>query len=204
MKCRDYALYLDMDGVLVDFSGGCRKISEGINFDDYADRFGKDKERQNYTSMDQFRAAMIRHKYLKSGADWWANLEWLGGGRELWEASSDLYEKVYILSSTGTDAPEMGAMVAKGKLMWLDKNMPDMPKNNIFIVNGAHLKKTHSNPDSILVDDRYSTIKDWKTKGGYGILHWWKKYKNTIEKLEAMSTSIMLSEIVKRLHNRYL
>ena len=204
MKNKDYVLYLDLDGVLVDFSSGYRNLSEGINFDDYASRFNKDKGKQQYTSMDQFRADMARKKYLESGVDFWANLSWLKGGPELWEASADLYETVCILSSTGTVDPVRGAIVETGKRRWLKKNMPDMPEKNIFIVNGAHLKKTHSNPDSILVDDRSATIKDWKTRGGYGILHWWKQYLDTIEKLEALATPTMLSEIIKRFHNRYL
>lgn len=182
-KNTDYVLYLDMDGVLVDFQGGYIKISGG-------------KTLQEYAMAENESAA--RETYLKEGSSFWANLGWIHGGKELWDAASHLFEKVCILSSAGTTDIEKAAVVAAGKREWLKNNIPSLSSDRIFIVPGKHRKQEYAAKDAILVDDVAVTIKQWNAKGGYGILHNSKNYKKTIEDLEDISRPIKLSEIVKR------
>lgn len=183
MKNRDYSLFLDMDGVLVDFDGGFIKLSNGMKPRDMANNYGE---------------KILRDKFISAGIEFWANLNWINGGKELWNASKELFERVYILSSSGTVDSERGKVVREGKILWLKKNMPDMPEQNIFVVNGKHMKKTKASKDGILVDDVSITIKEWNAAGGYGILHNSKYYKTTIETLEDISRPLNLSEILKR------
>jgi hypothetical protein len=125
-------------------------------------------------------------------------LDWIHGGKELWDASSRLFERVCILSSAGTTDEEKAAVVASGKRVWLKKNIPSISDNRIFIVPGKHRKQEYASKDSILVDDVAVTINQWNSKGGYGILHNSNSYKKTIEDLEDIARPIKLSEIVKR------
>lgn len=183
MKNNDYVLYLDLDGVLVDFNSGYRKLfSKGI------------KETQE---SEGEKAA--REKYLAAGSTFWAELDWIQGGQELWNAAKGLFERVCILSSAGTTDPVRGQLVEVGKRLWLKKNMPEMSASDVFIVLGKHEKKKHAAKDAILVDDVRVTIDDWNKAGGYGILHNSKYFKTTIETLGDVARPLNLMEIVKRI-----
>lgn len=172
-----------MDGVLVNFEGGYQK-KIGKTLKEVVESEGESAARDNYT---------------KAGVQFWANLEWIEGGKELWDASSTLFQRVCILSSAGTTDPEKGKMVAEGKRLWLRKNIPDIDYSKVFIVNGKHMKKHHADKNAILVDDVAVTIKEWNQAGGFGILHNSKNYKKTIEDLTDISRPMNLSEIAKRL-----
>jgi hypothetical protein len=139
-----------------------------------------------------------RNKFLDQDIEFWANLEWMYGGKELWEASSRLFGRVYILSSAGTTDPNRAKSVIEGKKLWLKKNIPSLSDNRIFIVLGKHMKQQYASRDSILVDDMPVTIKQWDEKGGYGILHNSKHYEKTIEELEDLSKPLKLAELAKR------
>lgn len=182
-KNEDMTVYLDMDGVLVNFNGGFKRLSSGLDLKGYAAAFGEPATRQ---------------RYLKAGEDFWAGLEWITGGEEVWNAASNLFERVCILSSAGTTDQEMGAVVEAGKRKWLHNHIPSLPPNRIFIVMGKHRKQEYATRDSILVDDASETIKQWNARGGYGILHNANNYKKSIEELEDLARPIKLSEIVKR------
>ena len=57
----EITLFLDMDGVLVGFSAGFQRISKGMTFDEYAEKYGKQ--------------AAVRHFQLRT-EDYWADLGW--------------------------------------------------------------------------------------------------------------------------------
>lgn len=182
----EYILYLDMDGVLVDFEGGFIKLSNGLKSSDLYKKYG---------------SRAIQQYILSTGSDFWVDLEWISGGRELWDVARKLFTRVYILSSAGTSDVDKGRPVVNGKMMWLKKNMPDMPESNIIIVPGKHKKQLYSSKESILVDDMPDTIKKWNANGGYGILHSAERYKQTIETLEDIVRPLNLTEILKRIRN---
>ncbi len=179
----EYILYLDMDGVLVDFEGGFVKLSNGLKASNLYKQYG---------------SKAVQHYIHSVGPKFWANLEWIEGGHELWDSARKLFRRVNILSSAGTTDLERGKPVIEGKKMWLKKYMPEMPDSNIIIVLGKHNKKKYSSKESILVDDVPVTIREWNEQGGYGILHKASTYKNTIETLEDISKPLNLSEIIKR------
>lgn len=182
-KNNELVVYLDMDGVLVNFEGGYLQLSKGLPLKEYAHQFGDQSARDNY---------------LNAGVQFWAGLEWIRGGREVWDTASRLFERVCILSSAGTTDPIKGEVVRQGKLQWLKKHIPSLPEERIFIVGGKHRKQEHASRNGILVDDVPSTIQQWNAKGGYGILHHDGSYKKTLEELEDLAKPIKLGEIAKR------
>ena len=189
MKNTEYILYLDMDGVLVDFQNGFRGITKGMTPDEMKLKFG-DKT--------------VREYYLNAGSEFWADLDWVEGGKELWKASSLLFERVCILSSMGTTDPKRGKEVEEGKRQWIKKNIPSLDQSNVFIVAGKHIKKKYASKNSILVDDMPITVREWNISGGFGILHHHLEYKKTIEDLEDIARPISLTEMAKRIRKRYL
>jgi 5'(3')-deoxyribonucleotidase len=182
MKNNNYILYLDLDGVMVDFDKGYKK-KNGKSILDIVNSDGK---------------AFAKSKYLEGGIQFWADLDWIHGGKELWEAANDLFETVCILSSTGTADPGNSRIVSNGKLLWLDKNIPGIDHTKVFIVNGRHLKKQFATHNAILVDDMASTIENFKLAGGLCIVHDSNKYKKTISELRSISMPLNLSEIAKQ------
>lgn len=182
-KNKDYILYLDMDGVLVDFEHGFFKLSSGIDFKRYSEMYSLDGAKK---------------RYMKEGIAFWENLEWIHGGKEIWETSVKLFENINILSSTGKQDQKMSDVVREGKLLWLKKHIPSISENNVFIVNGRIFKQKYATKVGILVDDAPDTIQQWNAAGGFGILHRSGKYKHTIEELEDIALPMNLSGIVKR------
>lgn len=172
-----------MDGVLVDYQGGYKKWNSGKTLKETVDSEG---------------AAAARKRYLEWGIAFWSSLEWLHGGQELWNASKALFETVCILSSTGTTDTTKAEPAQIGKRNWIQKNMPDMKMDNVFIVNGRHMKAEKAAPNAILVDDVGETIEAWDKAGGTGILHNHRRYRDTIEDLEDIARPMSLMEIVKR------
>lgn len=175
----DYTLFLDMDGVLVDFESGFLKI--------YRELKQKDK------SIDQ---DLVGDYILSMKSDFWSDLNWISGGQLLWETSHKLFRNVNILSSSGSEG-ERGNFAVIGKKMWLKKHIPELKQDNIFIVPGKQHKLPYSNKQSILVDDVRLTIMAWNKRGGYGILHNSDKYMDTIITLEDIATPLKLTEILK-------
>lgn len=183
MKNTEYTLYLDMDGVLTDFDKGYTDLYYSVI--------------HGHMTKDEKKIAAQR-EYVKQGAQFWIDLPWMHGGKELWNAAHNLFETVCILSSAQAKTKERGEAVTAGKKAWLKTHIPEVPDNQIFIVMDKTQKQDHSHKMAILVDDREDTIQMWQSKGGYGILHDSRQYKKSIEELEDIARPISLSEIVKR------
>ncbi len=183
----DVILYLDMDGVLTDFETAFRKLSGGINPDEYRRIHGRNGE----TSL-----------FLKDGKRFFENLDWIEGGQEVFDFAIRHFKVVCILTSAGTGKDwNRFKEVQAGKLAWLAKNAPKIEKKNIIVVPFANLKAArHAGPNRILVDDKDTTIENWNKRGGIGILHISSQWKKTIESLQDYAEGpIKLKEIVETL-----
>lgn len=189
MKNQDYILYLDMDGVLVDYSGGWWAIAQEMGFNS-AD--GTPEE-----VVFQINRHTLDPKF-------WENLKWELGGEELLAASNILFEHIHILTSTAAyNDSEKHKAIKEGKLLWLKKNIhPYIPPGNIHVVTNWEKKAQFASKLSILVDDRPRTVKAFKNEGGYGILHKAKKYRDTIDELREIAFPIKLGEIARSLLSR--
>lgn len=159
-------IYVDLDGVLVDFDNGFKSISGGIDKLKYIELHGK----------KQFWELVNAH-----GEEWWANLAWMSDGTKLWSAIQHKNVKVLTsgaISSTGTFA-------TNGKKLWVKKHLgPDVP---VIVVDKSSSKQNYARPGDILIDDLKSNIDQWNVKQGIGILH--HNADESIEKLqEIMNT----------------
>ena len=194
MKNSEYTIFLDMDGVLVDYSGGWWTIVKQIGIKPIEVQGKKDYSRDDIARV---------HGQTRN-SKFWESLEWEHGGRELWDAANVLFENIHILSSTATKQNiEAGKIVETGKLEWIKHNLhPHLPASNIHIVSEGVLKAKFANHLSILVDDRKSTIDAFIQAGGYGILHDAQKYRKTIEELKEIALPLSLSEIARGLMSR--
>jgi len=138
---KEYKIYCDMDGVLVDFDKG------------YKDLTGT--EASFSTDPKQFWEPI-----QKAGAAFWIKLKWMPDGKQLWN-----YIQKYnpeLLS-----APSRDESSKIGKFVWVKRNIPGTK----LILRAAEQKQQFAKPNAILIDDRADNIQRWKDAGGIGIHH---------------------------------
>ena len=147
---RSYQIYVDMDGVLCNFLKGASDLT-GLNL-----RLHKDWQVIRGTAWK---------KISEQGSAFWENLPWMHDGKELWD-----YVKPYspnILSAFPT-AEENKMHAINGKENWIARELGYV--QNVHLVKGID-KQLFANENSILIDDSYRNIKQWRAKGGIGIHH---------------------------------
>ena len=151
----NYQIYCDMDGVLTDFESGYEKLT-GV---DLKGEFQKGSDFWDPIS--------------KAGVGFWAGLQWMPGGKELWA-----YLKPFnpVLLS----APSREESSRIGKAVWVKHKIPGTK----LILRYAKQKQQLATPKSILIDDRQINIDQWEAAGGVGILH--TSTSSTIEQLKKL------------------
>ena len=138
-------IYCDMDQVLCNFMKGADEaVGSSFIHADKDERWNKINQTKGF----------------------WANLEWMPGGKRLWQFISR-YDP-YILSAYSGRDPNS----KNGKLKWLAKNTK-VKKGNINLVVRSDKQKyamTDGKPN-ILIDDYAKNITEWENKGGIGVHH---------------------------------
>lgn len=157
----NYKIYLDMDGVIVDWENQFKRISNGISPNEYEKMYGETK---------RFKLSQ------DSSPDFYANMQWTKDGKELYEFLKNYDTEILSHAETqgGSDT-----RVVDGKLKWLKNNDVNIKAN---LVPHREDKAKYANGNSILIDDREDNIQDFKDSGGIGILH--TSTKNTINELK--------------------
>jgi len=155
---KEYTIYSDMDGVLVDFNKRFKRFSNGIPPTEYEQKFGKDKF---WELVDG------------TGVRFWVGMDWMSDGKQLWD-----YIKSY--NPTLLSSPSRADHSRMGKRIWRKRNLPS---TKLVLAQARH-KQNYANPNSILIDDRESNIDQWIKAGGIGILH--TDTASTIDKLKEL------------------
>jgi len=151
----EYQVYCDMDGVLTDFELGYEKLT-GI---DLKGEFQKGSDFWDPIS--------------KAGVGFWAGLQWMPGGKELWA-----YLKPFNPVLLSAPSREQSSRI--GKAVWVKHKIPGTK----LILRYAKQKQQLATPESILIDDRQVNIDQWEAAGGIGILH--TSTANTIQQLQKL------------------
>ena len=155
---KEYIIYSDMDGVLVDFNERFKRFSKGIPPTEYEQKFGKDKFWELVDGI---------------GVRFWVGMDWMSDGKQLWD-----YIKSY--NPTLLSSPSRADHSRMGKRIWRKRNLPS---TKLVLAQARH-KQNYANPNSILIDDRESNIDQWIKAGGIGILH--TDTASTINKLKEL------------------
>jgi len=133
-----------MDGVLADFEKGYAELTNT-------------KPTRSFNNKKDFWQPIS-----DAGASFWANLDWMSDGQQLWNYIKKY--KPYLLS-----APSMDPSSRVGKDAWVKMNMPNEYRKLLLYPRAQ--KVLFANEDKILIDDMEQTIREWKNAGGIGILH---------------------------------
>jgi hypothetical protein len=141
-------IYLDMDGVIADFTKRYRELYKMMP-----------REAEKNKQFDKF-----FDEFIATGQ--FATLELMPGTMEGIEFLRKASAPTQILSSTANEARYDA--ISKQKLIWLQTHGITFTPN---FVPGKRLKQEYAASDKIIIDDTESVIEQWKAKGGIGILH---------------------------------
>ena len=142
LQDRQYTVYCDMDGVIVDFEAAYTQLT-GEN-PTTTSKKGDDF----WTPVD------------KAGAGFWIRMKWMPDGKALWNYISK-YQPILL------SAPSRQESSRIGKRVWVKRNLPGVK----LLLRQAERKQDFANPTSILIDDREDNIERWRKAGGIGIVH---------------------------------
>jgi cytidyltransferase-like protein len=142
-KKNEYKIYCDMDGVIVDFEDGYKRLT------------GKDIKGNHVKGDGDFWQPIT-----DAGVKFWAGLKWMPDGKELWS-----YIKPYNPEILSAPSREESSKI--GKHVWIKNNIPGIK----LILRSANRKQELAEPNTILIDDRKDNIEQWVNAGGIGILH---------------------------------
>ena len=153
-------IYVDMDGVLADFEKRYVKL--------YGSLTDRDRKHLFRSNFDDF---------IASGQ--FATLDLMPDALTLIHSLNTLNIPKEILSSTAYE--ETYDAIAKQKEVWLKDHHIDWKPN---FVPGKRHKYKFATPDSIIIDDTYSVIEDWRKAGGIAI--WHKDALSTISQIHCI------------------
>jgi len=160
-----YKVYVDLDGVLVDFDKFAREATGVCPMKASTEPGLKSK----------FWAGVDR--YMRSGKPFFSAMSPMPDAMELWN-----YVKKFdpeILTATGHVQTQT---VLKEKPEWVRKHLGDHIKVNMVAKSSEKAK--FAGPNVILIDDRRKSIDPWVAAGGIGILH--KNAADTIAQLKEL------------------
>ena len=167
MNVNEPTVFLDMDGVLVDFFGAFAKLANV----------------EHWKQMDSQRLQGVLDKIV--GSDYFAKLPKTNACDSIVEMVIDFAGSYSILSS-----PLRGdiANSTKHKRAWVMDNLSPQP-TTIIIVRDKSQYALLNGVQNILIDDRGDNIYKWRQAGGYGI-----KYQADEDNLSVISRALKAYE----------
>ena len=168
MSANEPTVFLDMDGVLVDFFNAFAKLANV----------------KHWKQMDPQRLQDVLNKIV--GSDYFAKLPKTNTCDSIVEMVVDFAGAYSILSS-----PLRGdiANSTKHKRAWVMDNLSPQPTTTIIVRDKSQYALLNG-VQNILIDDRASNIHKWKEAGGYGI-----KYQANENDLSVISGALKAYKI---------
>ena len=160
---QQYELYVDLDGVIVDFADFSKDLT-GIDIN------GAGKDDRN-----KFWKHIERH--VKQGNPFFASMKPLADAFHLWN---------YVLKYEPTVLSATGHIFGAGdeKRAWVRNHLGHRAAEKAIFVRNSRDKAKYATSTSVLIDDRKKSIDPWVEAGGIGILH--KTAELTIKQLKEM------------------
>ena len=170
MSANEPTVFLDMDGVLVDFFNAFAKLANV----------------KHWKQMDSQRLQEVLNKIV--GSDYFAKLPKTNACDSIVEMVVDFAGSYSILSS-----PLRGdiANSTKHKRAWVMNNLSPQPTTTIIVRDKSQYALLNG-VQNILIDDREDNINKWQDAGGYGI-----KYQANENDVSVISEALKAYKIGK-------
>ena len=153
-------IFLDMDGVLVDFVRGCFDVfhvpDQPVGKYEF---FGSKEFPPTFPEVNE-----------KCDREFWRNLEWTDDGRKILELVEQFWPpnvlpldgEIFLLTH-----PMPNVESWTGKYEWVTKNLP-LYREKLTVTRNC--KSAFAAPNHVLIDDKEQNIEAWVWAGGKGIL----------------------------------
>lgn len=166
---KPYNVYIDLDGVLVNF------------FDKAFSITGKRWDDPIYTQKHEREA---RNEMIKRHLDF-AHLPVMPDFDQLWNFIKHFSPD--ILTAFATWDPQGSE---RGKKIWCHRylQVPDVRIHVVSRKNKQFYARAKNNQPNVLIDDYSANIEEWANRGGIGILH--KNARDTIAKMKAIGFQV--------------
>lgn len=198
-----YQVFMDMDGVLVDFESGVLKyMNEEMkrlkdNPDDPLHKLARstakeiggwdveitrwhiarpDSSEQSFPR--NYRTRDFMYRLVEDDVELWANLGWEKGGKKLWEYVKNI-PGIEILSAPMAEGSR------EGKRLWVEREL-ELPRSLVNLSDTKEPYGTHKGKQGLLVDDRDKYINEFIAGGGIAIKHNPDDVDNTIRQLKEL------------------
>lgn len=154
--------FLDLDDVLVDFVKEAHLYWDIPYPDDFISNYPY--ELGNWNVFPEQCIDISANKFWNGFTEeFWTNLGWTCGGKQLLETAEKIFGQKNICILT---TPTVSPLSVSGKLMWIQKNMPKYSRQ--FLIGPPKYMCAHKN--AVLVDDVDHNIDNFKTHSGNGLL----------------------------------
>ena len=174
-----HQIYCDMDGVLVNFcDAAIKKVNETIN--DKSHRLaglarrakrevGRDYleigDLEKYSDSRSRAASSYMYALLERDQEFWANLEWKPGGKEIWDFIEPFNP---VLLTSPMD--KKGCNECKlGKREWIDKNLS--PEQPVIYEHAKWKYAKDGDACNLLIDDFIDKVSRFRDEGGIAVHH---------------------------------
>jgi 5'(3')-deoxyribonucleotidase len=195
-KMKNIRIYVDLDGVLVDWLGGACKTCKINEYNPVIRK--KLKEGVSLESIigEENMWSLIKEK----GIDWWVGLKTLPWTYMLYDALCDFGYEVTMLSSPGNlyKYPETFGSACAGKALWVKNHFSDA---KLVLTRDKEVCAT-PHPVSILIDDSVKKVEKFKEYGGLAFL-WPNKYKIMDGEERAKELIEKIAGIIKNTEKAY-
>jgi 5'(3')-deoxyribonucleotidase len=188
MMLRD--IFLDMDGVLVDFMGGIHKaIGVPYSYDEYPYELGK---------WLAFEDSGVPFDAVNNCCTerFWENLAWARYGGEILKAVEATFPTTPITLLT-TPMPNPGSW--SGKYRWVEKNCPWLA-NDMIVTRRP--KASFAHPRALLIDDRDENVDRFREAGGHAIQvpRPWNRLHGDVATFDDITMRIALNSLRSKLN----
>lgn len=188
-------IYLDIDGCISNWYKG---VCECCGVDFYSPSVRKElKDRKEFKKSEIGFSFVEQDKMWSNiedaGIDFWINLDMFPWSKKLYDTLTEVGDVCFLTSPGNILKNPLGSsMAAAGKVIWVQKHFNT---NNLLI---GYNKSFCANKDSILIDDSYSKISEFKLKGGH--TYYWP---NCISLLDGdIDYNMEINKLVKYIKDR--
>lgn len=155
-------IYVDMDGVLVDFFDAWTKLL-GVN---------------DWKEIKDVPAALQK---IRDTKDFWIDLKPTSNSQNLLNIIKDLKGEYTILSAPMSDDER----VEPSKREWVKKHLTQFPPKEVIIsANKSQYATQSDGTPNILIDDFGQNVSKWEASGGVGFKHKDHKFERTANNLK--------------------
>jgi hypothetical protein len=195
-----YQLFVDMDGVLVNFEGGVLKYMNEMmrklehqpehplhkiarsgakeigGWDVEINKWHIARSDQEGSLSRNLRIRDYMYRLVENDVDLWANLGWESGGKKLWDYIKDI-PGLEVLSAPMAEGSR------KGKKEWVKREL-GLPAEKVNLADSKKSYGEHNGKQGLLIDDRDKYVNEFREGGGVAIKHDPNNVDNTIKQLQ--------------------